>query len=85
MAAWVMIEGVGSTLVRASLRTEHATFSCIGSVIAKQGCWSFLKGGFVLDLPSDNSILYFQVLLCLDFTLMIFKKFRICVLNSVFI
>ncbi|KMT01420.1 hypothetical protein BVRB_9g214290 [Beta vulgaris subsp. vulgaris] len=59
-SAWVMIEGVGSTLVRASLRTEHATFSCIGSVIAKQGCWSFLKGGFVLDLPSDNSILYFQ-------------------------
>ncbi|XP_021753090.1 uncharacterized protein LOC110718549 [Chenopodium quinoa] len=60
LSAWVMIEGVDSTLIRASLKTEHATISCIGTVIAKQGCWSFLKGGFVLDSPSKSSILYFK-------------------------
>lgn len=59
-SAWVMIEGVDSSLIRASLRAEHATISCIGTVIAKQGCWSFLKGGFVLDSPSDISNLYFK-------------------------
>ncbi|GAB2268108.1 hypothetical protein Dimus_003086, partial [Dionaea muscipula] len=30
------------------------------TVIARQGCWSFLKGGFVLGSPSNLSLLYFQ-------------------------
>ncbi|XP_057517963.1 endo-1,4-beta-xylanase 5-like isoform X1 [Amaranthus tricolor] len=59
-SAWIKIEGVDSSLIRASLESQHATFSCIGSVIAKQGCWSFIKGGFVLDSPSDVSLLFFK-------------------------
>ncbi|CAK9162088.1 unnamed protein product [Ilex paraguariensis] len=58
--SWVKIAGADSSVITASLTTDSATFSCIGNVIAKCGCWSFLKGGFVLDLPANFSILYFQ-------------------------
>ncbi|PON90012.1 1,4-alpha-glucan-branching enzyme [Trema orientale] len=57
---WVKIKGASSALIRASLKTETETFNCIGTVLAKSGCWSFLKGGFTLDTPSNLSILYFQ-------------------------
>ncbi|KAF5187793.1 Endo-1,4-beta-xylanase, partial [Thalictrum thalictroides] len=57
---WVKIEGAESSLIRASLSTENSTYKCIGTVIARRGCWSFLKGGFVLDSPSDTSLLFFQ-------------------------
>ncbi|KAM7479430.1 hypothetical protein LguiA_027643 [Lonicera macranthoides] len=40
--------------------TEESTHNCIGSVLAKRGCWSFLKGGFVLSSPSNLSVLFFQ-------------------------
>ena len=59
---WVKIKGASSALIRASLKTEDKTYSCIGTVLARPGCWSFLKGGFVLDSPSNFSILYFQVI-----------------------
>ncbi|KAM6559048.1 hypothetical protein CsatA_028287 [Cannabis sativa] len=59
-SSWVMIEGEGSALIRASLKTEDETYNCVGTVLAKRGCWSFLKGGFVLETPSNLSILYFQ-------------------------
>ena len=55
------IEGAESALITASLKTEDKTYECIGTVLAKEGCWSFLKGGFVLDSPSNLSILYFHV------------------------
>ncbi|KAJ7967180.1 Endo-1,4-beta-xylanase [Quillaja saponaria] len=57
---WVRIEDANSALIRASLETESKTYDCIGTVLAKRGCWSFLKGGFVLDSPSTSSILFFQ-------------------------
>ncbi|XP_010531544.1 PREDICTED: uncharacterized protein LOC104807819 [Tarenaya hassleriana] len=62
---WVKMEGGGSSAgaaqhVRAMLRTDDETFDCIGSVSARRGCWSFLKGGFVLHSPSNLSILFFQ-------------------------
>ncbi|XP_015893369.3 endo-1,4-beta-xylanase 5 [Ziziphus jujuba] len=59
-SSWVKIEGASSALITASLNTENKTYNCIGTVLAKQGCWSFLKGGFILDSPSKLSILYFQ-------------------------
>ncbi|KAI3718320.1 hypothetical protein L6452_19184 [Arctium lappa] len=34
---------------------------CIGNAVAKSECWSFLKGGFILDSPSDHAIVYFLV------------------------
>lgn len=60
-AGWIKIEGAESGLIRASLRTDSQTIDCIGTVLAKPGCWSFLKGGFLLDSPSNLSLLYFQV------------------------
>ncbi|RXH87623.1 hypothetical protein DVH24_034523 [Malus domestica] len=58
--SWVKIEGAGSALIRASLKTENETNKCVGTVLAKHGCWSFLKGGFVLNSPSQLSTLFFQ-------------------------
>ncbi|XP_061978777.1 endo-1,4-beta-xylanase 5-like isoform X2 [Populus nigra] len=58
---WVKIQGADSTLVTASLMANNnSTYDCVGTVLAKSGCWSFLKGGFILDSPSSVSILYFQ-------------------------
>lgn len=48
-------------MIKASLETEKETYDCIGTVSAKRGCWSFLKGGFVLDWPSNLSTIFFQV------------------------
>ncbi|XP_021286629.1 uncharacterized protein LOC110418273 isoform X1 [Herrania umbratica] len=59
-STWVRIQGANSALIRASLKTENRTYDCIGSVSAKSGCWSFLKGGFILDSPSNLALLLFQ-------------------------
>ncbi|KAG1354111.1 putative endo-1,4-beta-xylanase 5-like [Cocos nucifera] len=58
-SCWVKTEGTYSTLLKARLSTESST-SCIGTALASSDCWSFLKGGFVLDSPSQTSIIYFQ-------------------------
>uniref|UniRef100_A0A7N0UZB2 GH10 domain-containing protein n=1 Tax=Kalanchoe fedtschenkoi TaxID=63787 RepID=A0A7N0UZB2_KALFE len=60
-SGWVRIQrGVSSALVRARLAAENTAVSCVGTVVAQRGCWSFLKGGFVLDSPSSHSLLTFQ-------------------------
>ncbi|GAB2291959.1 hypothetical protein Dimus_026208 [Dionaea muscipula] len=59
-STWVMIMDAESSLVKAGLTAESTVYDCIGTVIARQGCWSFLKGGFVLGSPSNLSLLYFQ-------------------------
>lgn len=59
-SGWVKIEGADSALVRTTLKTEDATHNCIGTVTARSGCWSFLKGGFVLRSPSPQSTLFLQ-------------------------
>ncbi|KAG2705954.1 hypothetical protein I3760_05G081900, partial [Carya illinoinensis] len=46
--------------IRASLKTENKIYYCIGTVLAQRGCWSFLKGGFVLSSPSNFSVLFLQ-------------------------
>ncbi|XXG86171.1 hypothetical protein AAC387_Pa11g1115 [Persea americana] len=58
-SGWIKIKGANSAVIRARISTDNSTSSCIGSVIAKCGCWSFLKGGFVLQ-SSGFSILNFQ-------------------------
>ena len=57
------IGSVASAPVTASLVTEASTQNCIGTVLARGGCWSFLKGGFVLTSPSESATLYLQVYL----------------------
>ncbi|XP_019165438.1 PREDICTED: uncharacterized protein LOC109161478 [Ipomoea nil] len=59
-SSWVRIENADSALLTASLMTEKGEPDCVGTVVAKQGCWSFIKGGFVLTSPSNLSLLYFQ-------------------------
>ncbi|CAA3026062.1 NUCLEAR FUSION DEFECTIVE 4-like [Olea europaea subsp. europaea] len=59
-SVWIKIKNADSALVRASLVMEETNLSCIGTVIAKQGCWSFLKGGFVLTSSSRLSKLNLQ-------------------------
>ncbi|CAI9765446.1 unnamed protein product [Fraxinus pennsylvanica] len=59
-SVWIKIKNADSSLVRASLVMEETNLSCIGTVIAKQGCWSFLKGGFVLTSSSKFSKLNLQ-------------------------
>ncbi|KAG4126023.1 hypothetical protein ERO13_D10G132401v2 [Gossypium hirsutum] len=59
-STWIKIQGANSALIRASLKIENRTYNCIGTVLAKNGCWSFLKGGFVLDSPSNLALLLFQ-------------------------
>ncbi|KAK9165153.1 hypothetical protein Scep_000344 [Stephania cephalantha] len=59
-STWVKIYGATSALIRASLSAENSQSLCVGSVLAQSGCWSFLKGGFVLNSPSKLSIIYFQ-------------------------
>ncbi|OVA19635.1 Glycoside hydrolase [Macleaya cordata] len=57
---WVKIKGANSALIRANIWSDNSTFDCIGSVLAKKGCWSFLKGGFELQSPTNFSVIYFQ-------------------------
>ncbi|EEF28229.1 Endo-1,4-beta-xylanase A precursor, putative [Ricinus communis] len=57
---WVRIQGAESGLVTASLTTDNERNNCVGTVFANTECWSFLKGGFILDAPSNLSILYFK-------------------------
>uniref|UniRef100_A0A1D1XNF2 Endo-1,4-beta-xylanase A n=1 Tax=Anthurium amnicola TaxID=1678845 RepID=A0A1D1XNF2_9ARAE len=60
-SCWVKIRGEDDALVKARLATGNSTIRCIGTALARSGCWSFLKGGFVLDSPpSDTSVLYFK-------------------------
>ncbi|KAK7351923.1 hypothetical protein VNO77_11695 [Canavalia gladiata] len=60
-SVWVRVEGSSSAMIRASLETDNQIYQCIGTVSAKPGCWSFLKGGFVLDSSSNLSIISFQI------------------------
>lgn len=57
---WVKIKGAESSLLRATLTTENVSYKCIGSVLARSGCWSFLKGGFTLSSSSELSTLSFD-------------------------
>ncbi|XP_057783192.1 endo-1,4-beta-xylanase 5-like [Salvia miltiorrhiza] len=58
---WIRLKDAESALVTASLVTQEGTrLKCIGTVTAYKGCWSFLKGGFVLSSPSNSSTLYIK-------------------------
>ncbi|CAH9125916.1 unnamed protein product [Cuscuta epithymum] len=60
-SSWIRIENEESALLTATLMSENGEQTdCVGSVIARRGCWSFIKGGFVLTSPSNLSLLYFM-------------------------
>ncbi|XP_026657966.2 endo-1,4-beta-xylanase 5-like [Phoenix dactylifera] len=59
-SCWVQIQGTDSALIRAVLATDDSKFRCVGTTTAQNGCWSFLKGGFILDASSKTSVLFLQ-------------------------
>ncbi|KAK6916707.1 Glycoside hydrolase family 10 domain, partial [Dillenia turbinata] len=59
-SSWVKISGADSALIRASITPGNSTYFCVGTVIAKSNCWSFLKGGFVFDAPPNSTVLDLQ-------------------------
>jgi hypothetical protein len=61
---WVKLEGASSALITARLALDNAGARCIGTVLARNDCWAFLKGGFVLDWPTQTSVIFFQVSIC---------------------
>ncbi|KAF3441440.1 hypothetical protein FNV43_RR15354 [Rhamnella rubrinervis] len=58
-STWVKIKGSESAPIRVTLASEDED-ECVGTVVAKRGCWSFLKGGFVIPTSSNISHLYFE-------------------------
>ncbi|KAG6403631.1 hypothetical protein SASPL_135859 [Salvia splendens] len=57
---WIRIKDAESAMITASLVTQDTRLKCIGTVTAYKGCWSFLKGGFVLSSPSNSNTLYIK-------------------------
>lgn len=65
LSAWVQIggENTSSAVVKAmvAMRSGGGTrYNCAGTVIARNGCWSLLKGGLNLDTSPASSTLYFE-------------------------
>lgn len=56
-SSWIKISGSNSSLITARLSTGN---SCVGTVVARHECWSFLKGGFYINSEPNPSLLYFQ-------------------------
>lgn len=61
ITVWIRTKDAESAMITASLVTQDSSLKCIGTVTAYKGCWSFLKGGFVLSSPSNSSTLYIKV------------------------
>nr|GMD55457.1 endo-1,4-beta-xylanase 5-like [Ipomoea batatas] len=58
-SSWVKIMGAESALIWANLGSLQ---NCEATVVAKRGCWTFLKGGIFLTQPLNTSTLYFEAL-----------------------
>ena len=55
--AWVQISE-GSETVAAVFKTSDGKLLYGGKVLAKQGCWSLLKGGLVANFTSSAHIIF---------------------------
>lgn len=59
-SSWIKIYGLDSSLITARLVTGNSSGKCVGTVVARHDCWSFLKGGFFFNSQSNSSLIYFQ-------------------------
>lgn len=59
-SSWIKIHGSDSSLITARLVTGKSSGNCVGTVVGRQDCWSFLKGGFLFNSESNPSLIYFQ-------------------------
>ncbi|KAF3617207.1 Glycosyl hydrolase family 10 protein isoform 2 [Capsicum annuum] len=55
-STWIRIKSADSALITASVGDKDSEELCVGTVDAKPGCWSFLKGGFVVSTLNLSSI-----------------------------
>ncbi|XP_016505523.1 endo-1,4-beta-xylanase 5 isoform X1 [Nicotiana tabacum] len=55
-STWIKIKNADSSLITASVGDKDSEELCVGTVDAKPGCWSFLKGGFVASKLNLSSI-----------------------------
>ena len=65
-AGWVKLEGASNALITARLAPDNTGARCIGTVLARSDCWAFVKGGFVLDWPTQTAVIFFQVSVASD-------------------
>ncbi|CAN6284961.1 unnamed protein product [Urochloa humidicola] len=59
-SCWVKLEGASAALITARLAPDNTGARCIATVLARSDCWAFVKGGFVLDWPTQTSVIFFQ-------------------------
>lgn len=72
MIAWLQVSN-GSVDIAAVLKTTNGSFITAGWVSTQDGCWSMLKGGFVVDV-SGPAHLYFEVFLSLFLSVFLFPS-----------
>jgi len=65
-AGWVKLEGASNALITARLAPDNTGARCIATVLARSDCWAFVKGGFVLDWPTQTAVIFFQVSVASD-------------------
>nr|XP_009761414.1 PREDICTED: uncharacterized protein LOC104213578 isoform X2 [Nicotiana sylvestris] len=58
-STWIKLKNADSALITVSVGDKDSEELCVGTVDAKPGCWSFLKGGFVASKLNLSSI-YFK-------------------------
>ncbi|XP_055816124.1 endo-1,4-beta-xylanase 5-like isoform X1 [Solanum dulcamara] len=58
-SAWVQLSEGSDIVVAMIYDTDEKTVTTVGSVIAKSGCWSMIKGGLTVD-HNAPSVLHFQ-------------------------
>jgi len=62
----VKLEGASNALITARLAPDNTGARCIATVLARSDCWAFVKGGFVLDWPTQTAVIFFQVSVASD-------------------
>lgn len=56
-SAWVQL-GQQSDMVIAGIINDHNETLVIGSVKAEAGCWSMIKGGFIVNVTMNTSLFF---------------------------
>lgn len=70
--------------VKAMYKTSSNISHAVGTVIAKSGCWSMLKGGISVN-NSGPAELYFEVLLLLLLLLLIHHPVNLSLISHLYL
>ncbi|KFK39976.1 hypothetical protein AALP_AA3G313800 [Arabis alpina] len=58
ISAWIKLRNENERLVRVTLRGKNVRYIDGGHVMAKKGCWSLLKGGFIINVSVPFDIFF---------------------------